>query len=156
VLQKATELGVDRLELALCARSVSQPEGERKLERWREIVRQAARQCGRQHLPELASPAPLGVALRRAAHVEARLVAHPEGEPLAAIEEQLAATSREVAVAVGPEGGFTPAELDDARACGFSPVALGPCILRTETAALTALALVAYLTGRLGAPPAVD
>jgi 16S rRNA (uracil1498-N3)-methyltransferase len=90
VLQKATELGIDRLQLALCVRSVSQPEGDRKLERWREIIRQAARQCRRDHLPELEPAAPLAVALQRANTAEVKLLAHPDGEPLAAIEERLA------------------------------------------------------------------
>lgn len=149
VLQKATELGVDQLQLALCVRSVSQPEGDRKLERWREIIRQAARQCRRDRLPELAPAAPLAVALQRADAAEVKLLAHPDGEPLAALEERLAMTSGEVALAVGPEGGFCPAEVEEALGRGFSAVALGPTVLRTETAALTLLALVAYLTGRL-------
>lgn len=149
VLQKATELGVDAIALADCARSVAHPDADR-LPRWQEIVRQAARQSGRSTLPELLPPLPLAVLLEGSAgEGRRRLLCHPGGAPLAT---RLAAPPvDELWLAVGPEGGFDPAELAAADACGFERAALGPHVLRTETAALAALTLCLALAGRWGA-----
>jgi 16S rRNA (uracil1498-N3)-methyltransferase len=151
VLQKATELGVDWIVPTLCQRSVSRPaQAERKLQRWLEIIRQATRQCGRATMPLLSPPLPLAAALAETCETECRLVAAPGGPPLASLQETLTPATRSVAIAVGPEGGFSDEELAQATAAGFSPARLGPHVLRTETAAVVALALVAFLGGRLG------
>jgi 16S rRNA (uracil1498-N3)-methyltransferase len=151
VLQKATELGVDALQLCLCERSVSHVDAsERRLERWQEIMRQAARQSGRELLPCLGPPLPFADALAAVGAAELRLVARIDGAPPSELQERLATASEAVAVAVGPEGGFSPRELQQAEAAGFLGIRLGPTTLRTETAALVALALTALLTGRMG------
>ncbi len=144
VLQKATELGVDAIALALCARSVARP-GEDRLPRFEEIVRQAARQCGRSTLPALFAPTPLAALLEGSA-AAMRLVCHPGGAPL---PELLAgARPEELALVVGPEGGLEAGELAAAEAHGFRRASLGPLVLRTETAAIVALALCVALGGR--------
>jgi 16S rRNA (uracil1498-N3)-methyltransferase len=154
VLQKATELGVDRIVLARCERSVSRPEAsEGKRSRWEEIIKQASRQCGRPHLPQLCSPMPLAQALGWAESAQIRLLAATGSPPLSRQQVALEsgeATLDEVALAVGPEGGFSRHEIEKAELFGFTPVGLGPLTLRTETAAITFVALVAFLTGRLG------
>ncbi|PID38365.1 MAG: hypothetical protein CSA65_01740 [Proteobacteria bacterium] len=150
VLQKATELGVDRLCPVLCDRSVARPrEAESKRVRWLEVVRQAARQSERTRLPEVSAPQPLSEALMVArGRRELRLVAALGGQPLSSHVEPLR-EAEAVTLLVGPEGGLTENEVALARREGFAPVSLGPQVLRSETAALTLLALVAFASGRL-------
>jgi 16S rRNA (uracil1498-N3)-methyltransferase len=149
VLQKATELGVDEIALAECRRSVAQGAAGAKLARWEEIIRQAARQCGRARMPELHPPRPIGEVLANSAAAPVKLLARPGTEPISAVGSQLAANPELVVLAVGPEGGFCDEELELAGAAGFRAVALGPLVLRTETAALVLVALAAFLGGRL-------
>jgi 16S rRNA (uracil1498-N3)-methyltransferase len=148
VLQKATELGVDAILLATCARSVAHP-GSDRLPRWEEIVRQAARQSGRSLLPQVLPPAPLALLLEGCAGdgAQLRLVCHPGGVPLAPLLTE-GGSLDELVLAVGPEGGFEEAELAAAEARGFRRVGLGPQVLRTETAAIAALTLCLALGGR--------
>jgi len=152
VLQKSTELGVDWLLPALCHRSVSRPrEPARKLERWQQIVTDAARQCGRSTLPRISPAAPLEQALQQSCgSADLCLLASPGGRSLAELAPRIASPrTRCIALAVGPEGGFTEEEERCAVGLGFEPVNLGPLVLRTETAAVVLLALVAHLAGRL-------
>ena len=150
VIQKTTELGVTRLVPALCARSTARPSDvARKHLRWTEIARQAARQCGRAHLPAVEPAAALAEALGVETSASAlRLVAAPEAPPLSRIETELRADREEVVMVVGPEGGLDEAELALCEKAGFLPVGLGPLTLRTETAPLVLVSLVAYLSGR--------
>jgi 16S rRNA (uracil1498-N3)-methyltransferase len=157
VLQKATELGVDWLLPATTERSVSRlTDGGagRKLERWHQITADAARQCGRALLPLVSAPQPLEQALGRAADsADCCLLATPGGAPLADHTSRVAdPANRAVAVAVGPEGGFSGREVQLGGDRGFLPVNLGPLTLRTETAALALLTLTAHFTGRLHLP----
>jgi 16S rRNA (uracil1498-N3)-methyltransferase len=151
VLQKATELGASRIILAVCQRSVARPADlERKSARWREVVDQAARQCTRSHVPEVAPALFFADALRAASSAGLRLIADLRAaRGLADLRAALANPPDEIAIAVGPEGGFTDDELAAATAQGFTPVRLGTNVLRTETAAIAALAVVAHLCGKL-------
>ena len=151
VLQKATELGVDQLLPAICERSVTRPGGGNKSRRWHEIVRQAARQCERGTLPELADPMPFEQVLPRpeVQSADLRLIATPGAGPLSEQTELLQRSAERVVLAVGPEGGFCSSELTMASDEGFVPVGLGSRVLRSETAALALLAVAAHLCGRL-------
>lgn len=151
VLQKATELGAARIILAVCERSVARPRDlERKHRRWCEVVEQAARQCERSHVPEVTPARAFADALQTAAAADVRLVADlGAARSLADLRDALARPLAEVALAVGPEGGFAEEELSRADALGFTPVRLGANVLRTETAAIAMLAVVAHLCGRL-------
>jgi 16S rRNA (uracil1498-N3)-methyltransferase len=94
--------------------------------------------------------------LERGSGAGVRLVAHP-GAP--APDPQTlgpAAAPQRVALLVGPEGGLEPGELSAARERGFAPVGLGPWILRTETAAVALLAVVAHLMGRMDPIPTTE
>jgi 16S rRNA (uracil1498-N3)-methyltransferase len=151
VIQKATELGVARIVNVHCRRSVPVLGGERadkRLLRWQRVVQAAAAQCRRPDLPQVAGPLPLLTALA-AATARHRLLLY-EG-PAPGLRALLAAAAGggelagEVALVVGPEGGFDPSEVAAATAADFIPASLGPRILRAETAALAALAVV--LTG---------
>jgi len=149
VLQKSTELGIDWILPVVCHRSVSRPgEPQRKLERWQEIVGQAARQCGRTTVPLISRPTRLSEALAAVSCVERKVLAAAGAPSLARTGSGLTG-ARDVVLAVGPEGGFTDEEVDLACQAGFCPVSLGPLTLRTETAAIVGLALVAFLGGRL-------
>lgn len=149
VLQKATELGVAWILPVVCERSVSRPtRGERKLERWLEIVAQAARQCGRRVVPLVSAPTPFAAALGEVSDVKHRLLAAQGGSSLSDLGPELT-ESDHLALAVGPEGGFSEEELEAAEQAGFRQVSLGRLILRTETAAIAGLTLLAFVSGRL-------
>ena len=150
VLQKATELGVQAILPVICERSIARPqEVERKLTRWTEIVAQAARQSERAWLPHVVPVQPLASALNTMSNTTIKLVAHIGGESLDGFSERLGNEPASVAVLIGPEGGLTETEISAAETCGFEQIGLGSTILRTETAAIASLSLIAYLTGRM-------
>ncbi len=134
-VRMATELGVDRIVLALAERTPRSPSTS-KLERWRRIALEATRQCERATCPTIDSPIPLAEAA--AVDVDLRLVALARGQRSVAVGEG------SVAVAIGPEGGFTESEqallLEEH---GFRPLRLGRHVLRSETAVAAALARLA-------------
>jgi 16S rRNA (uracil1498-N3)-methyltransferase len=149
VLEKATELGVAEIVPVVTRRSVVRPwkEGSAKQERWRRIVIEATEQCGRARPPELSSPVPLPEAVRLASGL--RLLPW-EGERERGIQEPLSrarGSVAEVSLLVGPEGGLEADEVELARQAGFQVVSLGRRVLRAETAALVAAALVLYELG---------
>ena len=143
-LQKAVELGVGAIAPLITERSAPLPEGARRarrLDHWRGIVASACEQCGRNRLPEVFEPRTLADWLPGAPDGN-RLVLDPQAAvPLQAVT--LAATP--VILLVGSEGGLSDAELAAAHAAGFTGVGLGPRVLRTETAALVALAQLQLL-----------
>lgn len=150
-LQKATELGVHRLAPVLTARSVvrlDDRQGEKKLEHWRNVVRSACEQCGRNDLPELLAPVALREHLALSKSPGRRVVLDPDATvPLA--ESVAGDAPSEIELLIGPEGGLDVDELQAAQHAGFAPVRLGPRILRTETAAVAALAVLQALWGDL-------
>ena len=153
LVQKTSELGVARIVPVVTERSVARPDAEGadgKRARWEKIAREAARQCGRADLPIVDPPAALGVALAAPGLPDRRLALF-EGEKMRSLRAALAgAEPAATALLVGPEGGFAAVELALARAAGFEAVGLGDRILRVETAAIVAVALVASAYGMLG------
>jgi len=151
LVQKTAELGVSRLIPIVTARSVARPDPEAgRRTRWEKIAREAARQCGRADVPVVDAPLPVAAALA-APDLPARRLALFEGEHRRSLRSELSGSSpAPTALLVGPEGGFEPAEIEAARAAGFVPVGLGSLILRVETAAIVAVALVADAAGALG------
>lgn len=150
VVQKATELGVRRLQPVLTGRSVVRLDAERaraRLEHWQRIVISACEQCGRSVLPEVLPACPLDDALATLEPGTVGLTLDPRGE--SGLDELLGATHR-VALAIGPEGGFTADEIRTLTRAGFRGLRLGPRILRTETAPLAALAILQFARGDLG------
>lgn len=146
VIEKATELGVARLQPFASAHTLAQPSAGRQA-RWQQIARSAAKQCGRSVVPAVAAPCDFAAVLRLPAAARLLLAEHGETVPLAAVT-----AVAPLLLAVGAEGGFTAAELDAARAAGFALVGLGPRILRAETAAVAACALCQSRWGDLQAP----
>jgi 16S rRNA (uracil1498-N3)-methyltransferase len=137
VVRKLSEIGAASLTPIVAARSVVVP-GEGKLGRWRRIADEAVRQCGRGAPLEIADVRPFEEALAGAA-AEARLVLDPRAVRARFAEACGGASS--IAIAVGPEGGFTAEELAFAGERGFRGVGLGATVLRVETAAIVGAAL---------------
>jgi len=152
VLQKAVELGAAVIVPVITSRALVQDarDVEKKAERWQRILQEAAEQSGRGRIPVLGAPLRFDAAVQdaRERH-DLSLIAWEEEDSLS-LGAALAADQRErVAVFVGPEGGFSEEEITRAREAGILPVTLGPRILRMETAALVAVALVMYELGEM-------
>ncbi len=154
-LQKGTELGVSAFVPVQCRRSVRRAAAgnlDSRLRRWRSIVREAAEQSGRTRIPVVVSPVSLRVALASAQGVT--LMAW-EGERVTGLRKALTtrveqARAEGLSLLVGPEGGFEPAEVEEAIDAGAVPVSLGRRTLRSETAGLAMAAAAMYELGELG------
>jgi 16S rRNA (uracil1498-N3)-methyltransferase len=145
IIQKTTELGVTTIVPVLAERSVSRPPAGRT-RRWQTIAAEAARQSGRADLPAVRDVVSLEAALTFGAGTRLLLWEEERGVSL---QGALAAKPNDVALLVGPEGGWAAAEVEAARRAGFVPVGLGPRVLRVETAAIVAVALVQAAAGGL-------
>jgi 16S rRNA (uracil1498-N3)-methyltransferase len=150
VVRDATELGATRIVLARTERTVVKATGDRakdKLDRFRRVAEQAARQCGRADPPAIDGVLDWPAALDAAAACEARFCLDPRAS--AALGAGLAdavARGASIAFAIGPEGGLSASEVSVAGDRGFLPAALGPFVLRTETVAAAVLGAVRVLT----------
>lgn len=145
IVQKATELGVARIVPVLAARSVARPSASRA-RRWQTIAQEAARQSGRADVPEVTAPVALPEAVAQVRDGSRFVLWEEEhGRPLRSALH----ADAQVALLIGPEGGLAVEEVVEARTHGFVPVGLGPRILRVETAAVVAVALVQAAVGGL-------
>lgn len=150
VMQKATELGVARIVPLLTERSVvrlDERQGQRKVAHWKAVTVAACEQSGRSRLPVVEAPVHLDDWLAREPQPALRLTLAPGAEqPLRALGGEW----REAALLIGPEGGLTDAEQAQAARAGYQSCSLGRRVLRTETAALAALAVLQAIHGDLG------
>jgi 16S rRNA (uracil1498-N3)-methyltransferase len=148
LVEKATELGVAAIQPLHTTRSVLRLAGERaerKRVHWQAIAEAACEQCGRARVPAVAPVRELADWLPQAPAGQRLLLSlQGDAQPLQASMGGAAA----VLTLSGPEGGLTPEEEAAARAAGFAPVALGPRVLRADTAPLAVLAALAMLTLR--------
>lgn len=151
IIQKCVEAGAFEIGFFSSARCVAKPaEPERKVERWQRIAEEAAKQSGRGVIPQVSYLKDYGEVLNRAVHTDMGLFLYETGDrvPLrAAIESKPGA--RTAAIITGPEGGFEPFEADLARHAGLNICAMGPRILRCETAPVVALTALMYATWNL-------
>jgi 16S rRNA (uracil1498-N3)-methyltransferase len=164
LIQKATELGVSRVVPLLSERVVIEIDDsgrERKRARWQSVAVEAIKQCGSAWLPSVEAPVTPEGFLRRKEHFELALVAslkpgskHPR-EYFNAFQQEHGAAPKSVCIWVGPEGDFTPAELEMIEAHGALPISLGRLVLRVETAATYCLSVVNYELASPGAGLAV-
>ena len=146
VLQKGAEVGVASFRIFRAARSEGPSPSPSRLERYRRILLEACKQCGRRAVPELRFDPELPVPLPGVATWVLDPVASlPLGEPLRG------AAPAGLAIVTGPEGGFEAEELSKLEAGGAVRVSLGPRILRTETAGVIAATLAIHRWGDLGA-----
>ena len=144
IIQKAVELGADRVVPVVTERTVvklDQKKAESRRGRWQAIAESAAKQCGRNRIPEVSMPLSLKEALKEAEGDDLKLIPYECASGTARTRELVAGlrAGMRLAVMIGPEGGFALKEVETAKAAGFEPVSLGKRILRTETAGLAAL-----------------
>jgi len=157
VIQKGTEIGASAFLPFVSARTVVQYDARqeaRRVDRWRKIAKEAAEQAHRGRVPLVSEPMRWSELLDAAAEAKLALLCY-EKESASLLRDVLRAAGPlrrgdTVLIVVGPEGGFTDAEVAEARRRGIAPVGLGRRILRTETAALVAAACVFYETGEMG------
>jgi 16S rRNA (uracil1498-N3)-methyltransferase len=151
-IQKAVELGVNAIQPLSTERSVvklSPERAQKRLEHWQNVVIAACEQCGRAKIPNVAIPISLMAWLGGNIHAGAgdtnlRILLNPIGaKQLSALPK----TTQNIQLLIGAEGGLSQAEIDLATTHGFQSIVLGPRILRTETAALTAIATMQTLWG---------
>ena len=146
IVQKAVETGVARVQPVDAERSVLRLSGERATKRvlhWRQVAVSAAEQCGRRYLCEVSEIARLTSWLAQPFAGERWVLVPQGGERLS----RLPAPTGPIALMVGPEGGWSEAELAAARQAGCRAVAIGPRVLRTETAGVAAVAAMMALWG---------
>ena len=150
ILQKGTELGAAEFQPVISSRSLVQKGDDAKMERWQRILKEAAEQCGRGRIPLINKPVKWEACMKGV---------HPGSLNLILWEEEEQAGFRQViqqnrektgfSLLIGPEGGLTEDEVLSARGAGFIPVSMGRRILRMETAAIAAAAVVMYELGEM-------
>ena len=161
VVQKATELGVERIVPILSQRSVVRLDAAQaasKQAHWRAVAVSACEQCGRNRLPAVEAPQPLlnylGAMAPQGAAGAMRLILEPEGAQESSARFIDVAAGSPIAgaeIALGPEGGFSSEELDAFHLSAFARLGLGPRILRTETAAIAAIVMLQTKFGDMSA-----
>ena len=145
-IQKATELGVSEITPIVSARCEVRLKDERadkRIAHWRQVAISACEQCGRSVLPLIHPPLELDAWLQQV-EADLKLVLHPIAAAL-----QSHAKPDSLAFLIGPEGGLSDAEVDQAKGAGFHAARLGPRVLRTETAPVVALSVAQQLWGDL-------
>jgi RNA methyltransferase, RsmE family len=148
IIQKSVELGAARIAPLLSDRTIVQldaEEAEKKRRKWHETALEACKQCGQNRIPEILPPRSVKAFLESGDRYDLMLIAslQPDARKIKAVLAEHPAP-RSACVLVGPEGDFTPAELALAKSHGCHPVTLGPIILRTETAAMYCLSVLAH------------
>ena len=142
-IEKATELGASRITPVLARRTEKHlaQAAAKRVERWRRIVLEAAQQSRRSDVPTVDSPVALKQALADVTCATKLLLAETEEENTLRAALEAVAPNASIALAIGPEGGWSAEEMQLFRDHGWQHVTLGPRILRAETAAITALAI---------------
>ncbi len=142
ILQKATELGVFNFIPFICQRSINKPPSSKKIERWNRIVTEAVRQSERLWLPKIKPVSTFSKLL--GSDISIKLAGSVKGMDAKRVVED---KWSDVLVAIGPEGDFTKDEENQFRDNGFQFIKFSPYLLRVETAAICAVALVNHLLG---------
>lgn len=151
VVQKSVESGASRIVPMFSTRCISRPDekaARKKTERWQRIALEAAKQCGRGIVPQVAPITPFAKAVKEAAENGGRLLFFYEGGGQSlrtlALEEE-----GRISLFIGPEGGFEESEVELAKELGAQVATLGTRIFRTETAPVAALSALMLLTGNM-------
>ncbi len=161
ILQKTTELGIDKIQPFYSENSVvrhkSNKDLNKKLLRWEKILKNASQQSDRQLIPELNPPLNFEEMIKEYSENHTKIIfnEHEEKNDVSILPKVFseALPTNPVMLVVGPEGGFTKKEINIALENGFKSVALGRRILRTETAAVVVTAIVLYQLGEMGVMP---
>lgn len=149
IVQKLVELGVHAIVPVATGRSVVKLDEKKagaKVLRWQAIAEAAAKQSRRAAVPRIGAVCTMREALAQAAGMDVKLIPYELSEEMAETKRRIEGTAsgQEIAVFIGPEGGFAEEEVAQAQAAGFVPVTLGKRILRTETAGLVVMAWLMY------------
>lgn len=149
IVQKMVELGAYRIVPVATKRAVvklDEKKAKTRVGRWQAIAEAAAKQSKRRIVPQVGEVCTMKEALVQAASMDLKLIPYELSEGMAKTRELIekAAPGQEIAIFIGPEGGFEEAEVSMAMEAGFVPVTLGKRILRTETAGLTVMAWLMY------------
>ena len=146
IIQKCVELGVDSIvpvEMSRCVVKLDEGKKNGKISRWQAISESAAKQSKRNTVPEIMPVMSFKDALKMASELDIFMVPYENKEGMLATKKALEAIKKgsDIGIMIGPEGGFDEREIDEAIAVGGASVSLGKRILRTETAAMTALSM---------------
>lgn len=150
IIEKATELGVEKIQPLISERTIAKPFGVRaqaRLERWRRIAKEAAEQCARDTIPEIENICEFSMWLKKIQPLDedTLLLFCWEEERETTIREVLSACrDKNIIVLIGPEGGFSAREAQEIKSAGGVSVTLGKRILKTDTAAISVLAMINY------------
>ncbi len=157
IIQKAAELGVACVAPLISERTVVRIDSiaaKKKQSKWENIAIEACKQCGQNWVPRILLPTSPKIFLESVAQQDLLLIAslQPDArrlkEVLAAYEREHGCLPSRVAILVGPEGDFTPAEIALAKSMGCHPITLGPIVLRTDTAAVYCLSVLSHELNR--------
>ena len=160
IIQKATELGAFRIVPLLAERTVKQVERddlEIKSHKWRLAAIEAIKQCGSAWLPRIEVPISIPLFLARGENFDLPLIASLQGnsrhprEWFKAFQNEHQRPPRSVCIWIGPEGDFTPMEVEQVISAGARPITLGRLVLRSDTAAVYSLSILNYELGHLHA-----
>ncbi|MGM0452250.1 MAG: 16S rRNA (uracil(1498)-N(3))-methyltransferase [Thermodesulfobacteriota bacterium] len=154
LVRHLTELGMAQWIPMVSSRSVARPDEKRmteRMKRWEAIAVEAMKQSGQSRMPALLPVHSLADVLAMAGDFDARLIFWEQAT--VPLTETKAPSPSKILLLLGPEGGLTVDEVEDAQTAGFTPVSIGPRILRAETAALAACTLVQYIFGDLKKSP---
>lgn len=149
IIQKAVELGAYEMipvSMKNCVVKLDAKKAENKVRRWQEIAKSAAKQSKRSLIPEICTPLTYRQAVEAAKELDVVFIPYENERGMAATREaveQLKA-GQSIGIFIGPEGGFAPEEIELAKKEGMQLISLGKRILRTETAGLATLAVLAY------------
>lgn len=149
IVQKAVELGVYQIipvATKRCVVRLDEKKAEKKIKRWQEISKSAAKQSGRGLVPEIKNVLSWQEALREGKALDVLLIPYELEEGMAKTKEILAAIcpGQSVGIFIGPEGGFEKEEVLEALEAGAEAITLGRRILRTETAGITTLSVLMF------------
>ena len=155
VLQKCTEIGVSVFVPIVCERCIVRKPSTNKIQRWEKVIKEATEQSGRGLMPILKPVLSFEEACHSAEGLSLIASVEPESIKLRrALQSKTPQNSHAtVNILIGPEGGFTPNELELAQRHNIQKIALGPRVLRAETAGLVAATAILYEYGELDSPP---
>jgi len=153
IVQKVTELGVHEIVPVQTERAQGWLSGEKdlaRIKRWGRIAQEAARQSGRNVIPRIWPLTEYSQLLKQTENKEIKLFCWEEEKKTLRQALEVKGRARQACVLVGPEGGFSQKEAEEAASAGFQSVSLGGRVLRTETAAIVVIGLIQYELGDLG------
>ena len=147
IVEKATELGAYSIIPVTTQRTIPRWDTSKKtaqVDRWNKIAKEASKQCGRLDIPSIEGILDFPEAIKAAADQDLKLIAALTDDVIRLKDALSGFSGGKIAIAIGPEGDFTPNEVRQAREAGFKAISLGPRVLKSDTAGLAGLAILNY------------